>query len=293
MARVSFVGVKRLAVALAWLVAFAVVGVVASVVLAALLAPLGGIWWLARNGLSEMGGFAIATLVVGRLLDRHEWSSLGWRTPRRIPVWFGTGLLAGGAMAAAAIALSLADGAAVVRTPGWRAFPAVAGPLALGLCAAALAEELMFRGYPLRRLSEAVGANVATGLFALVFAAAHLANPNAGAFGTANIVLAALWLSAAFFSGAGMALAWGLHAGWNITIAVLFDAPVSGLHFDVPGVDYVLGRHAWVGGGAFGPEGGVVATLALLAGTAVLLGRRLPHPARWFTSPPAGPLEAA
>jgi membrane protease YdiL (CAAX protease family) len=286
MARVSFLPwLKRLAVALAWLVAYAAVGIGAALLLGVALSPLGGTWWLARNGLSEMGGFAVATFVIGRLLDRHDWAALGWPTPRRIPRWFGGGALLGAAMAAVAIGLTVADGAAVRLTPDWREFPAVAAPLALGLVAAALAEELMFRGYPLRRLSQAIGANVATAAFALAFGAAHLANPNATAFATANIVLAAVWLSAAFFSRAGMALAWGLHAGWNITLAVGFDAPVSGLRFDVPGVDYFLGRHAWVGGGPFGPEGGVVATLVLLAGTALVLGRRLPQPGRWFSSP--------
>lgn len=292
MARVSFVErSRRIAVALAWLVAFAAVGVVTAVALGWLLEPLDGIWWLARNGLAQAGGFAVATLVVGRLLNRRSWASLGWGRPGRVPVWFARGLLLGGVMAAAAIGLTLADGATLRLTPGWRDFASVGGALALGLVVAALSEELMFRGYPLRRLSEAVGAEVATAIFALAFGAAHLANPNASAFAAVNIALAAVWLSVAFFSRAGMALAWGLHAGWNITLAVIFDAPVSGLRFDVPGVDYFLGRHAWLDGGPFGPEGGVVATLVLLAGTALLLGRRLPHPARWLGA--AGPPEAA
>jgi hypothetical protein len=79
-----------------------------------------------------------------------------------------------------------------------------------------------------------------------------------------------------------MGLAWGLHAGWNLTLSLLFDAPVSGKRFDVPGVDYLLGHHVWVGGGAFGPEGGAVGTVALLAGIAVLLGPRLREPRRWL-----------
>jgi len=65
-----------------------------------------------------------------------------------------------------------------------------------------------------------------------------------------------------------------LHFGWNAGLALLFDAPVSGYRFQVPAVEYVPGRHAWVDGGAFGPEGGVVATIALIAGTLYLLTRR-------------------
>jgi len=43
-----------------------------------------------------------------------------------------------------------------------------------------------------------------------------------------------------------------------------FDAPVSGFAFDVPGVDYFPGAHAWVDGGRFGPEGGVIGTLVII-----------------------------
>ena len=48
---------------------------------------------------------------------------------------------------------------------------------------------------------------------------------------------------------------------------------MSGYSFLVPVVEYTPGAHAWVDGGAFGPEGGIVATLALLAGTFYLLTR--------------------
>ena len=61
---------------------------------------------------------------------------------------------------------------------------------------------------------------------------------------------------------AGMWAAFGLHLGWNWTLAAL-DAPVSGLELHVPLIDYYPGGPAWLTGGAFGPEGGVLGTLAL------------------------------
>jgi hypothetical protein len=39
-------------------------------------------------------------------------------------------------------------------------------------------------------------------------------------------------------------------------------------------VEYTPGLHRWIDGGTFGPEGGVVATVALTAGTLFLLTRR-------------------
>ena len=44
--------------------------------------------------------------------------------------------------------------------------------------------------------------------------------------------------------------------------------PVSGLPFSIPFIDYRAGEPAWLSGGRFGPEGGLLATMAI---TLVLL----------------------
>ena len=111
-------------------------------------------------------------------------------------------------------------------------------------------------------------------LLAILFGLGHAKNPNATVFSTVNVALAAIWLSIAFFSAGGIWLAWGAHFGWNAGLSMLFDAPVSGYSFQVPVVEYTPGPHAWVDGGVFGPEGGVVATVALMAGTFYLLTRK-------------------
>jgi len=93
-----------------------------------------------------------------------------------------------------------------------------------------------------------------------------------------------VWLSFAFFSSGGMGLAWGLHFGWNAGLALLFDAPVSGHAFHLPAVEYAPGARFWVGGGAFGPEGGLVATIAIVAGTLAVLGPRVRRPREWLVA---------
>jgi hypothetical protein len=160
----------------------------------------------------------------------------------------------------------------------------------LGLILAALGEELAFRGYPLRRLADAVGVLPAMLVLAVLFGLAHAKNPNATVFSIVNVALAAIWLSVAFFSQGGMALAWGAHFGWNAGLAVLFDAPVSGYDFNVPAVEYTPGNHPWVDGGAFGPEGGIVTTFVLVLGTLYLLTRRSGF---MEPEPVAPPLQAA
>jgi hypothetical protein len=119
---------------------------------------------------------------------------------------------------------------------------------------------------------------VATALLGVGFGVAHLGNPNVTPLGAVNIGIAAVWLAVAFFSAGGMPLAWGLHVGWNAGLGLGFEAPVSGLTFDLPLVDYAPGRHAWIDGGAFGPEGWLVGTLLFTAGTAALLAARRRRP---------------
>src|SRR5213078_1947918 len=115
------------------------------------------------------------------------------------------------------------------------------------------------------------GAGRATALGALGFGLAHLGNPGATAFSTLNVALAGVWLACAFFSPGGMPLAWGAHFGWNATLALGFEAPVSGYVFPVPAIAYRAGAHGWIDGGAFGPEGGIVTTLEMLVGTVSLV----------------------
>jgi membrane protease YdiL (CAAX protease family) len=283
-ARVSFADVKRVGIALGWIVLFAVIAIGVTIGLSVVVPGWGGQeWFVARTGVLELIGFGLATFVVGRLLDKHSWSQLGWHLPA-FPPWI-RGALLGGLMAVVAIGLAVVlDGARVHVTAEWSLWPRVALPLALGLVFAALAEELGFRGYPMRRLADAIGVLPAILILALLFGLAHAKNPSATVFSTVNVALAAIWLSFAFFSAGGMALAWGAHFGWNAALAILFDAPVSGYAFRVPVVEYTPGSHAWVDGGAFGPEGGIVATVALLAGIVFLLTHK-----NAFAEPQAAP----
>lgn len=286
-ARGSFAGRARaVGVAVAWLALFVGIGIGVTLLLSEVIPAVGGrLWWLARNGLEQATGFAVATVVVGYWLNRHSWERMGWRFDRGLPWRALRGAATGLALGTTAVGVAvLGSGGAIHLTPNLAQWPGVAAPLAAGLVAAALAEELWFRGYPLRRLAEATGAVPAIALVSLGFGAAHLHNPNATVFSTANIVLAGVWLSLAFFSPGGMPLAWGLHFGWNAALALVFDAPVSGFTFDVPGVDYLPGTRPWIDGGRFGPEGGLAATVALGVGALLILGSDLRARPPWLAA---------
>lgn len=138
------------------------------------------------------------------------------------------------------------------------------GALAVLLAFAAAAEEVVFRGYAFQVLVQGFGAPIAVVLGAGVFAAFHARNPEVGPTALLNIGLAGVLLAGAYLRTRSLWVAIGLHWAWNWVMAAVFDLPVSGWAFDVPGYDFrQSGPDAWTGG-AFGPEGGMLATLTLV-----------------------------
>lgn len=291
MARVVFVDrAKHVGLAFAWILLFVAVGVSATWVLGKVfVASETSRWKLAGDSAAAALGFLFSTAVVGRLLDRHSWDRMGWHSASRwgagagLALRVGRGMGLGVAMAAAAIGLAFLLSHASFQVQGdWGRYGRAVGPLLIGLLLAALFEELLFRGYAIRRLAEGIGPWAATAVSAVAFSWAHFPNPAVTVLAKLNIFLAGIWLAFAFFSAGGMSLAWGLHFGWNAGLALVFDAPVSGISFYVPAVQYAPGMHAWVDGGGFGPEGGAAGTLVFLAGTALILGARLKQPKAWL-----------
>jgi membrane protease YdiL (CAAX protease family) len=278
---------RRGLAAIAWIVLYAVVGIAASGVLLFVMqggrfAPALAGWDFAVQSLCLAVGFLVATWLIGVRAARQSWAELGWRRDGA-GGWagrLGRGIGIGAAMAALAVGLAVLAGARVAGESA-AGYLAAAIPLGVGLLAAALFEELAFRGFPLRRLATALGRWPATGVIAVGFGAAHLGNPAVSAAGVLNVALAGVWLAVAFFGG-GMTLAWGLHFGWNAGLGLVFDAPVSGWVLDVPAVAYTAGGPDWLTGGAFGPEGGLLGTAVFVLGMAAVLGRRAARPREWL-----------
>jgi hypothetical protein len=111
-------------------------------------------------------------------------------------------------------------------------------------------------------------------VFAVLFALLHAGNPNVRPLGLANICLAGVLLSVAYLRTRSLWFATGVHLGWNWTMASLLDLPVSGLELDAPLYTGVETGPDWWTGGTFGPEAGLAATAAIMAGTAWLLRTR-------------------
>ena len=214
-----------------------------------------------------------ATWIVGVKAMHLTTEDLRWRTRLGWARGLGVGLALGLLPAAVAMTLGVFTAGA-----GWshdggslQDWVIQVAKTVLILAPAALAEELMFRGLPLVVTARVLGRSGAILLLSLLFALAHIRNPEVMVAGLGNIALAGIFLSLAFYSPGGMWTAFGAHLGWNATLAAL-AAPVSGLPFDIPYIDYRTGSPVWLTGGAFGPEGGLLATLALTA-TVVLVAQ--------------------
>lgn len=216
-------------------------------------------------GVSQLIGFGGATWIVGfRALGLGR-SQLRW-APAKIGA---RGLAWGLALGAAAAGLALLS-AVLLANSHWSRDAGGPGDYAaqviktsLVLAPAALSEEIMFRGIPLVLLAAAVGRGTALVLVAgLIFALFHGLNPGITPLGLGNIALAGIFLGVAFYAPGGLWTAFGAHLGWNASLAAL-DAPVSGLPFSIPFIDYRAGDPVWLSGGPFGPEGGLLATAAI------------------------------
>ncbi len=223
---------------------------------------------IALQGITLTLAGLLATYLIGIRVLGLDFASLRWRGPD----WKGRGVEWGLLLGVGAAALTLLS-AVLIGNARWvgdegTALQFVTQGLKtlVVLAPAALSEELLFRGVPLVVLAKAVGRGPAVVLTAIAFGIAHSLNPNVTAQAVANVALAGLFLGAAFYCPGGLWTAFAAHLGWNGTLAVS-GAAVSGVPFDIPVVDYQAGGPGWLTGGGFGPEGGLLATAALAAGT--------------------------
>ncbi len=135
----------------------------------------------------------------------------------------------------------------------------------------ALAEEILFRGYPFQRLIDGTSPLTAAIVFSLLFALAHLGNPNVNSIALINIFLAGIWLSSAYIKTRSLWLPISLHFSWNFFQGYLFSLPVSGTSFFETAFNVEITSENLLSGGNFGPEGSILTSLVLIIATVIIL----------------------
>lgn len=258
-------------------------------------ALVGGTYYLLLNFIPALGShpfvenmvfrtmMLLAALIAGhacnRWLENLPWRALGLGFHRQ---WFQQ-LLVGSAIGIASLAFAAAIATAggglsfsVAPREFWLLVTRTLVSSATLFIVAALAEEALFRGYPLQTLARARLAWLGILLTSLPFAAAHLDNPNSVLLGNINTALAGVWLAVAYLRTRSLWFPLGVHWAWNWALGSLFGLPVSGMSFTqntlLRGSDH---GPAWLTGGAYGIEGGIACTVALVASTLFIWRTRL------------------
>jgi membrane protease YdiL (CAAX protease family) len=227
----------------------------------------------------------VAALVVGYLcthwLEGLPWRAMGLSLHARWLRDFLVGSLIGVVSLALATGIATAAGGLRFRTPDTGLLLQTGQTLVFSAALfviAALAEEALFRGYPLQTLTRAGLAWLGVLLTAVPFAAVHLRNPNVvRGFTFVNTALAGVWFAVAYLRTRSLWFPLGIHWSWNWALGSLFGLPVSGLTNIAPhpllhGID--LGP-AWLTGGNYGIEGGVACTITLVISTIFVWRTRL------------------
>jgi membrane protease YdiL (CAAX protease family) len=213
--------------------------------------------------ISTLGTFAaaaVANTLALRIYERGNLADigLGWTAASRRNLSLGMlgGIGAALVVVVLPLVLRLADFEPVPNERlHWPSLLFVSILLLLG----AVGEEMLFRGYGFQVLVKGMGPFATILPVAVLFGLAHSQNLNFGPLALVNTILWGVVLGYAYLRSGDLWLPIGLHFGWNWTLPLL-GANLSGFTMDVTGyaMHWNIGER-W-SGGAYGPEGGLLAT---------------------------------
>lgn len=130
----------------------------------------------------------------------------------------------------------------------------------------AFGEEVMMRGYILRRLLDArMNRFIALFLSSFLFALAHIFNPNLAFIPMLNLLMAGFLLGAAYIYTRNLWFAFSLHTFWNWIQGSVLGYQVSGINFGTSVITQRLPENNLLNGGGFGFEGSIICTVLTTA----------------------------
>ncbi|MFD6663892.1 CPBP family intramembrane glutamic endopeptidase [Micromonospora chalcea] len=212
---------------------------------------------------------AAAIMVYGWVVRRTEGREVTELARHGAAARLNRGVLLGFAMFAAVIVTIALMGGYHVHGLG-----SVSGAVGIfGLmAAAAVTEELMFRGLLFRLVEERLGTWLSLLLTGVLFGLMHLLNPDASLWGaTAIAIEAGFMLAAAYAATRNLWVPIGLHFGWNFAAGGIFGVVVSGNGESAGLLDASTSGSTLLSGGDFGPEGSLYTVAAGAALTVVFL----------------------
>jgi len=224
-----------------------------------------GVTMFILAALSTFATAGVANAIALRIYERAILADigLGWTPASRKNLALGIagGFVAGAVIVLVPVALRLAD---FVRVPDehfqWPTLVFVSVVLLFG----AAGEEMLFRGYAFQVLVKAVGPFATILPTAVVFGLAHSANLNFSGLALGNTILWGAVLGYAFLRSGDLWLPIGLHFGWNWALPLL-GVNLSGFTMGITGYSIQWKIGALWSGGAYGPEGGLLTSVVIVA----------------------------
>lgn len=235
--------------------------------------------------LATFSAVVLTTLAVGKWLDRRRIREFGIVFTKDWWVDFAFGLALGGLLMAVIFVFGRLTGNVNV-TGTFVSFTENTSFL-LGFARSLIFfifvgvyEELLSRGYHLINLAEGFNGAVMGKRWALIlalivssamFGLLHLGNPNASWISTLNISLAGVFLGLGMIFTGKLAIPIGLHITWNFFQGNVFGFPVSGVRTGATVWATEMTGPAWLTGGPFGPEAGMMGLAAMITGSLLTL----------------------
>jgi membrane protease YdiL (CAAX protease family) len=213
------------------------------------------LWALVATLAATLAGFKVLTF----LFDRRPLRSMG--------------LALGSAMILIVVVLEWGGGLARFTFAGRPAPRATLFTLVF-LAVAAANEEIVFRGYPFQRLVESLTPAGAVAVSSVLFGVVHLSNPHHTLLSTVNTALVGVAFAVAYLRTRALWMPIAMHFTWNFLMGFVLGLPVSGIDFPTTLLQANAVGPVRLTGGDYGPEGGALATVAILAATVYLLVSR-------------------
>jgi len=222
-----------------------------------------------------MGCLLLVALLAGRVVDRRHVRDFGLTLDSR----WARDLVGGAALGAGLVFIVFfilyQQGwlQITVSDLGWPKLVRLQTGWVITIMMVAFAEEIMFRGYQFKNLSEGLacirkpfGVAIAMLAGSVIFGAVHGANPAANLITSVSILFAGVMLCVGRLCTGSLAAPIGLHFAWNYGLAAVLGLPVSGTV--IPGSLFKTKteNNAWTGGD-FGPEASPVVILCMAIGT--------------------------
>ena len=233
--------------------------------------PPGSSAFLVVNGLVSLAVALVAGWLCGKYLERLPFNALGASFHGRWAKNLIFGLLIGAITFAFGATLGIGGGGldfSLNSAPSSHIVRTVIVSFLIFATAAAF-EEVLFRGYILQTFVRSELTLFGVVLTSLLFATVHNANPAATVLSWINTFIAGIWFAVAYLKTRDLWLPFGLHLAWNWTQGSIFGVEVSGLTEIVkaPLMRESDAGPAWLTGGDYGIEGGVITTVAIVLST--------------------------